>query len=154
MLELGRGNGRTYDHLRSLVSGRAIYVCERPSRPSRLRAAARGLILAASRTAGAPRLGGNRAGPISMSAPATPPQTEILAAELMPLVMPLLCAGAILVADRRDSAALETHHCDGMPRRYLYRRVGARSAASLGPSKANGPEASGSGDRQPPNSDA
>src|SRR5216684_7516950 len=29
VLELGLGNGRTYDHLRSLFPDRAIYVCER-----------------------------------------------------------------------------------------------------------------------------
>jgi len=29
VLELGLGNGRTYDHLRSLFSDRKIYVCER-----------------------------------------------------------------------------------------------------------------------------
>ena len=29
VLELGLGNGRTYDHLRSLFPGREIYVCER-----------------------------------------------------------------------------------------------------------------------------
>src|SRR5216684_6335806 len=29
ILELGLGNGRTYDHLRSLFPDRAIYVCER-----------------------------------------------------------------------------------------------------------------------------
>src|SRR5271169_6835349 len=28
-LELGLGNGRTYDHLRELCPGRQIYVCER-----------------------------------------------------------------------------------------------------------------------------
>lgn len=29
VLELGLGNGRTYDHLRNLFPGRRIYVCER-----------------------------------------------------------------------------------------------------------------------------
>src|SRR5260370_16799645 len=29
VLELGLGNGRTYDHLRSLFPDRPIYVCER-----------------------------------------------------------------------------------------------------------------------------
>src|SRR5438128_10675975 len=29
VLELGLGNGRTYDHLRSLFPDRSIYVCER-----------------------------------------------------------------------------------------------------------------------------
>ena len=29
MLELGLGNGRTYDHLRELFPDRKIYVCER-----------------------------------------------------------------------------------------------------------------------------
>jgi len=29
ILELGLGNGRTYDHLRELCPGRKIYVCER-----------------------------------------------------------------------------------------------------------------------------
>src|SRR6266851_7993307 len=29
VLELGLGNGRTYDHLRSLLPDRPIYVCER-----------------------------------------------------------------------------------------------------------------------------
>ena len=29
VLEIGLGNGRTYDHLRELFPGRDIYVCER-----------------------------------------------------------------------------------------------------------------------------
>ena len=32
VLELGLGNGRTYDHLRETLPGREIYVCERSPR--------------------------------------------------------------------------------------------------------------------------
>ncbi len=33
VFELGLGNGRTYDHLRELLPGREIFVCERHLAP-------------------------------------------------------------------------------------------------------------------------
>jgi hypothetical protein len=130
VLELGLGNGRTYDHLRSLFPSREIYVCERQIAahpdcvppPERLilgdmretlppaRARFEGRVALAHLDVGTGDAAANR----------------LLAAELMPLVMPLLCAGGIMVSDPPlDAADLEALPLpDGIvPGRYhLYRR--------------------------------
>lgn len=130
VLELGLGNGRTYDHLRELFPSRDIYVCERrvaahpdctPS-PDRLilgdmrdtlptaRAPLGGRVVLAHLDVGTGDAVANRA----------------LAAELTPLIVPLLCAGGVLVSDPpHDDADLEALPLpDGVaPGRYhLYRR--------------------------------
>lgn len=131
VLELGLGNGRTYDHLRELFPGRDIYVCEQKVAahpdcvppPERLilgdmretlpavRARLGGRVALAHLDAGTGDVTGNR----------------VLAAALVPLVAPLLCAGGILVSDPPfDRADLEPMALpDGIaPGRYhLYRRL-------------------------------
>ena len=130
VLELGLGNGRTYDHLRSLFPSRDIYVCERQVAahpdcvppPERLILGDMRETLPAAHT----RLGGMIALAHLDVGTGDAAANRILAAELMPLVLPLLCAGAILVSDPPlDSADLEMLPLpDGIaPGRYhLYRR--------------------------------
>ena len=130
VLELGLGNGRTYDHLRSLFPGRDIYVCERQvaAHPDCVPPLDR-LILGDMREtlpAAHARLGGAIALAHLDVGTGDAAANQILAAELMPLVMPLLCAGGVMVSDPPlDSAALEPLSLpDGVaPGRYhLYRR--------------------------------
>ena len=95
VLELGLGNGRTYDHLRSLFPDRAIYVCERQVAahpdcvppPERLILGDMRETLPAART----WLGG----PIALAhldaGTGDAAANRVLAGELLPLIVPLLC---------------------------------------------------------------
>ena len=130
VLELGLGNGRTYDHLRSLFPGRDIYVCERQvaAHPDCVPPPDR-LILGDMREtlpATHARLGGRVALAHLDVGTADAAANQILAAELMPLIMPLLCAGGVMVSDPPlDRAEFEMLPLpDGIaPGRYhLYRR--------------------------------
>jgi len=131
VFELGLGNGRTYDHLRSLFPERDIFVCERrvAAHPDCVPPADR-LILgdmretlsaARERFAGRVALAHFDAGTGDAAANAT------LAAELLPLILPLLRPGGVLVSDPfMPSAALAALPApDGVaPGRYhLYRRT-------------------------------
>jgi hypothetical protein len=131
VLELGLGNGRTYDHLRELFPDRDIFVCERQVTahpdcvppPQMLllgdmretlvaaRFWLRGLIALAHLDAGSGDVAANRA----------------LAVELTPLIVPLLRTGAVLVSDPEIASALllPLPLPDGVaPGRYhLYRRA-------------------------------
>ena len=130
VLELGLGNGRTYDHLRSLFPGRDIYVCERQvaAHPDCVPPPDR-LILGDMREtlpAVHARLGGRVALAHLDVGTGDAAANQILAAELMPLIMPLLCAGGVMVSDPPlDRAEFEMLPLpDGIaPGRYhLYRR--------------------------------
>ena len=131
VLELGLGNGRTYDHLRELFPERDIYVCEKKvaAHPDCVPPPER-LILGDMREtllAAHARLGGRVALAHLDAGTGDAAANRALAAELMPLVAPLLCAGGILVSDPPfDRADLEPMALpDGIaPGRYhLYRRV-------------------------------
>jgi len=131
VLELGLGNGRTYDHLRSLFPDRAIYVCERrvaahpdcvpPPEMLILGDMRETLPAARDRLAGRVALAHLDVGTGDAAA------NRVLAAELLPLVLPLLGPGAVLASDpvfvcaELDPLPLP----DGIaPGRYhLYRRV-------------------------------
>jgi hypothetical protein len=130
VLELGLGNGRTYDHLRNLFPDRGIYVCERrvAAHPDcvppveflilgdmretlpGLRDRFGGRVALAHFDAGT----GERAGNLE------------LAAELTPGIVALLCRRGVLVSDPPIAAAeLETLTLpDGIAagRYHLYRR--------------------------------
>jgi len=130
VLELGLGNGRTYDHLRSLFPSREIYVCERQiaAHPDCVPPPER-LILGDMREtlpASLARLGGRVALAHLDVGTGDAAANRILAAELLPLVLPLLCIGGVLVSDPPlDCTDLETLPLpDGIaPGRYhLYRR--------------------------------
>jgi hypothetical protein len=131
VLELGLGNGRTYDHLRDILPTRDIYVCERQiaAHPDCIPPADRLLLgdmfdtlPAASFLAARVALAHFDAGTGEEAA------NRDLAAGLRPLILPLLCEGAVLATQQAmDGAGLE-----GLPlpesvpsgRYYLYRRTG------------------------------
>jgi len=131
VLELGLGNGRTYDHLRELFPERDIYVCEKKvaAHPDCVPPPER-LILGDMREtlpAAHARLGGRVALAHLDAGTGDAAANHALAAELMPLVAPLLCAGGILVSDPPfGHDELEPLPLpDGVPlgRYHLYRRV-------------------------------
>src|SRR5712691_10421066 len=113
VLELGLGNGRTYDHLRTLFPDREIYVCERRVAahpdcvppPERLILGDMRQTLAAARL----RFEGRVACAHFDVGTGDAAANLALATELAPLIVPLLCAGAILVSDPAiDCPELET----------------------------------------------
>ena len=129
VLELGLGNGRTYDHLREILPARDIYVCERQvaAHPASIPPADRLLLgdmfdtlPAAGFFRGGVALAHFDAGTGDEAANRT------LAAGLRPLILPLLCEGAVLATQQAmDGAGLEPLPLpDGVPpgRYYLYRR--------------------------------
>lgn len=131
VLELGLGNGRTYDHLRSLFPDRAIYVCERrvAAHPDCVPPAERLILGDMRETLPAARgwLGG-RVGLAHFDAgTGDAAANRILAATLAPNIVALLCPGAVLVSDPAiDALELKALPLpDGvMPGRYhLYRRI-------------------------------
>ena len=131
IFEVGLGNGRTYDHLRSLFPGREIYVCERAvaAHPDCVPPAER-LILGDMRDT-LPilraRLGGQVALAHLDAGSGDAEANRGLAAALTPLLMPLLCQGAVLVSDptieNPGLAALPLPDGIAPGRYHLYRRV-------------------------------
>jgi hypothetical protein len=131
VLELGLGNGRTYDHLRSLFPDRAIYVCERQVAahpdcvppPDML---ILGDMRETLRTV-QDRFGGRIAFAHLDVGTGDAAANQALAAQLTPSIVPLLCAGAVLASDPAiDCPDLEMLPLpDGIaPGRYhLYRRI-------------------------------
>ena len=103
VLELGLGNGRTYDHLRTLFPDREIYVCERRVAahpdcvppPDRLILGDLRETLPAARA----RFGGRVALAHLDVGTGDAAANRDLAASLTPALVPLLCRGAVLVSD-------------------------------------------------------
>jgi hypothetical protein len=131
VLELGLGNGRTYDHLRELFADRDIYVCER-------RVAAHPdcippdhLLLLGDMfdtlPAARDRLGGRVALAHFDAGTGDAAGNLRLAAGLRPLILPLLCVGAVLatqqVMDGLELRALPLPEGVAEGRYHLYRRV-------------------------------
>jgi hypothetical protein len=109
VLELGLGNGRTYDHLRELFPDRKIYVCDRliaahpdcvPPSECLLLGDMRETLPAARR-----RLGGRVA--LAHLDPATGDvaASRALADELGPLIVPLLRLDGVLVSEPQMAVA-------------------------------------------------
>jgi S-adenosyl-L-methionine methyltransferase len=103
VLELGLGNGRTYDHLRGLFPDRKIYVCERSvaAHPDCI-PPVQFLLLGDMRDTlrgACGQLGGRIA--LAHLDPGTGDlvASHTLAAELTPLITPLLCPGGVLVSE-------------------------------------------------------
>jgi hypothetical protein len=135
VLELGLGNGRTYDHLRELFPDRTIYVCDRRLAahpdclppPELLFLGDMRDTLPAARS----RLGGRVA--LAHLDPATGEveASRRLAAELAPLVVPLLRLGGVVVSE----PAIDMVGLEPLPlppgvaagRYHLYRRVSRSS---------------------------
>jgi hypothetical protein len=137
VLELGLGNGRTYDHLRQLFPDRKIYVCERrvAAHPDCVPPAEH-LLLGDMRNTLLPArhlLGGRVA--LAHFDPATGDvaSSRALAAELAPLILPLLCSGGMLVSEppiARDELSPVPLPESVAPGRYnLYQYVNCRSSA-------------------------
>jgi hypothetical protein len=137
VLELGLGNGRTYDHLRHLFPDRKIYVCERrvaahpdcvPPAELLLLGDMRDTLQAACGLLG-------RRVALAHLDPATGdgPAGLALAVELAPLIMPLLRWGGILVSEpaiARDELTPVPLPESVAPGRYnLYRYVSCQSSA-------------------------
>ena len=137
LLELGLGNGRTYDHLRQLFPDRKIYVCERrvAAHPDCVPPAELLLLGDMRDTLQTARelLGGRVA--LAHLDPATGDvaASRALAAQVAPLIVPLLRPGGVLVSE----PAIAWHGLspialpEGLaPGRYnLYRCVSCRSSA-------------------------
>ena len=131
VLELGLGNGRTYDHLRSLFPNRAIYVCERrvAAHPDCVPPAER-LILGDMRES-LPAMRSRFAGRVACAhfdaGSGDAAANRALAAELAPSIAALLCPGGVLASDPvLDCPDLEPLPLpDGVAagRYHLYRRV-------------------------------
>jgi hypothetical protein len=131
VLELGLGNGRTYDHLRGLFRDRDIYVCERrvAAHPDCIPPDHLLLLgdmfdtLPAARA----RLGGRVALAHFDAGTGDAAGNLRLAAGLSPLILPLLCDGAILATQQvMDGPALQPVPLpEGVAegRYHLYRRV-------------------------------
>jgi len=137
VLELGLGNGRTYDHLRQLFPDRKIYVCERRLAPHPdCIPPAEFLLLGDMRDTlqVARELLGRRVALAHLD-PATGDgaASRALAAELAPLIMPLLRSGGVLVSEpaiARDQLSPIPLPESVAPGRYnLYQYVNCRSSA-------------------------
>jgi hypothetical protein len=136
VLELGLGNGRTYDHLRELFQGpnvpwRDIYVCERQvaAHPDCIPPADR-LLLGDLRDT-LPLARGLMEGKVALAhldvGTGEAAANKALAAELLSLVVPLLRPGGIMASDPvMDCPELQPLTLpDGVPegRYHLYRRL-------------------------------
>jgi S-adenosyl-L-methionine methyltransferase len=103
VLELGLGNGRTYDHLRELCPDREIYVCERhvAAHPACVPPAE--LLLLGDMRDTLPAAQVRLAGRIALAhfdaATGDAAATGSFADEIVRLIVPLLCAGAIFVSE-------------------------------------------------------
>ena len=135
VLELGLGNGRTYDHLRQLFPNRNIYVCERTVAAHPDCVPPSQLLLLGDMRETLPALRARLAERVVL-AHLDPGNGEIaaskaLADQLAPLIVPLLQLNGVLVsepaitADRLSALPLT----GGIePGRYnLYRRINRRS---------------------------
>jgi S-adenosylmethionine-dependent methyltransferase len=130
VLELGLGNGRTYDHLRELCPQRPVYVCERQvaAHPDCVPPAE--MLLLGDMRDTLRAAGASFAGRIALAhfdaAAGDPAAGKAFAAKIAALVLPLLCPGAVLVseppmaAELLDPLALPDGIAAG--RYHLYRR--------------------------------
>jgi hypothetical protein len=137
VLELGLGNGRTYDHLRQLFPNRQIYVCERrvAAHPNCVPPAGFLILgdmrdtLRTAREALARRVALAHLDPASGDSKTS----RALAAELAPLIIPLLRPGGLLVSEpaiAHDGLTALALPESVAPGRYnLYRYVNCRSSA-------------------------
>ena len=132
VLELGLGNGRTYDHLRELFPHRDIYVCERrvAAHPDCIPPDDKLLLGDMFETLPAARgwLGGKAALAHFDAGTGDAAGNLMLAAGLRPLILPLLRAGGVL-ATQQEMACPELVWLplpEGVTegRYYLYRRAG------------------------------
>jgi hypothetical protein len=131
VLELGLGNGRTYDHLRSLFPDRAIYVCERRVAAHPLCVPPPEMLILGDMRETLPEMRGRFGGRIAFAhldaGTGDAAANQVLAAQLTPGLLPLLCTGAVLAAD----PAIDLPDLEMLPlpagiapgRYHLYRRA-------------------------------
>lgn len=137
VLELGLGNGRTYDHLRELCPDRDIYVCERrlaahpdcvPPPDMLLLGDMRETLRLAR-----PRLEARVSLAHFDAASGDAATSHAFAGEVIALIVPLLRAGAVLCSEPAMAAAelapLALPEGVAAGRYHLYRRVSPRSSA-------------------------
>ncbi len=132
VLELGLGNGRTYDHLRELCPDRPIYVFERQVAAHPDCVPPPEMLLLGDMRDTLPAARARLAGPVALAhfdaATGDPATSRLLALEIAPLIVSLLSAGAVLVsepelvADRLDPLPLPAGIAAG--RYHMYRRSG------------------------------
>ncbi|HEY8383781.1 MAG TPA: class I SAM-dependent methyltransferase [Microvirga sp.] len=141
ILELGLGNGRTYDHLRDRLPGRDIYVFERKpaAHPDCMPPADRLIVgdIFDTLPAFAERFGRGSAVLIHADIGTGDEEANrVLAERLSPLLSPLLQPGGLLLSDRvftlPDCAdvSVETDVPEG--RYFAYRQQGTDEAGRLG----------------------
>jgi hypothetical protein len=135
VLELGLGNGRTYDHLRELFPDRTIYVCERnvAAHPDCMPPSE--LLLLGDMRETLPSVRASLSGRIALAhldmGTGDVVSSKALAEQLAPLILPLLRPDGVLVSEPALALAelSPLRLPDGIdPGRYhLYRRVSLRS---------------------------
>ena len=136
VLELGLGNGRTYDHLRELFPERDIFVCERhvAAHPDCIPPAE--FLLLGDMRETLPAARGRLEGRIAL-VHLDPGTGDVeanrgLTLELAPMIAPLLRADAILVSepalDLPGFVSLEAPDRVAPGRYHLYRRLSFRSS--------------------------
>jgi hypothetical protein len=131
VLEMGLGNGRTYDHLRTLLPGREIFVFDRrvAAHPDCIPDDEHALIGDFRETVPAAlvRLGSSTALAHCDTGSGDSAATRALADWLGPALDPLLAPGAIVVSDQSLEAAgwtaLEIPENVPPGRYYIYRKV-------------------------------
>lgn len=131
VLELGLGNGRTYDHLRELFPDRDIFVCERrvAAHPDCVPPDDRLIVGDMSETL--PTLPARFGGGVALAhfdvGTGDAAANVALAAALAPHLVPLLAVGGVLVSDpeiaRPDLAPLPLPDGVAEGRYHLYRKV-------------------------------
>jgi hypothetical protein len=103
IVELGLGNGRTYDHLRELFPDRKIWVCERRVAAHPDCAPPPELLLLGDMRETLPAARSRLAGQVALAhldpASGDVAASRALAAEIAPLIVPLLRPGAVLVSE-------------------------------------------------------
>jgi S-adenosyl-L-methionine methyltransferase len=135
-LELGLGNGRTYDHLRELCPERDIFVCERDVRahPGCIPSAKFLLLGDMRETLPAARYRLQSRVALAHLDPGTGDveSSRALARELGPMIVPLLRPEGVLVSepavDLPGLVALALPRGVAPGRYHLYRRISARSS--------------------------
>ncbi|MBV9686037.1 MAG: hypothetical protein JO096_02345 [Alphaproteobacteria bacterium] len=103
VLELGLGNGRTYDHLRNLFPRRKIYVCERTVAAHPDCIPPPGLLLLGDMRETLPRARARLADSVALAhldaGNGDTPASKALAECLAPLIVPLLRLDGVLVSE-------------------------------------------------------
>jgi hypothetical protein len=135
VLELGLGNGRTYDHLRELFPEREIFVCERRVAAHPLCLPPTKFLLLGDMRETLPAVRGRLEARVALAHldPGTGDleESRLLAHALSPLIAPLLRGGGVLVSEPAidwsglSPLALPPSVVAG--RYHLYRRVSSRS---------------------------